>query len=61
MKSYDILGYANTKDGYCVCPECTAETEQAEWAPIFADSEWDSSPSCDRCHREIEVNLVEVK
>jgi len=54
MKSYDVVGYANTEDGYRVCLDCVTEKEKAEFHPIFADSEWDAYPSCDRCLEAIE-------
>jgi len=54
MKSYDVVGYTNTESGYCVCLDCVTKTEKEEFCPIFADSEWDAYPSCDRCSKTIE-------
>lgn len=54
MHSYDVLGYANTEDGYCICLDCITEAEKETFYPIFADSEWDCYPSCDRCFEAIE-------
>lgn len=52
MKSYDVLGYA--LDGYVVCSDCSTEEDDKNGDAIFADSEWDSYPTCDRCLQEIE-------
>jgi hypothetical protein len=61
MKAYSYE--AMTYDGAVYCTDClpdgvTKESEEAY--PIFADSEWDCYPVCDRCHSEHEyVNLTE--
>jgi len=53
MRSYDVVGYANTEEGYCICLDCINEADKDKFAPIFADSEWDYCPSCDVCHEAI--------
>ena len=56
MKSYDVVGYADTENGAAYCVDCGDE-ETME--PIFAGSEWDSYPVCDNCGETIEdVNLT---
>ena len=50
MKSFDY--YACTYDGAVYCTECLPDSvtdESEEVSPIFADSEWDSYPVCDKC------------
>lgn len=50
MKSYDYN--AVTYDGACYCTECLPEgvdVENEEVSPIFAGSEWDYYPVCDKC------------
>jgi hypothetical protein len=43
---YDAVTYANGL--YCVgC--APVPLDHVNVAPVFADSEWDSYPSCDRC------------
>ena len=60
MKSFDVVGYANTEDGYCICLDCINEDDKERFQPIFADSEWDSYPTCDVCLETIEdVNLTD--
>ena len=60
MNCYDVVGYADTENGYCVCLNCVTEEEKAKFHPIFADSEWDAYPSCDRCLEAItDVRLTE--
>lgn len=59
MKCYEVVGYAH-EDGYAICADCATTQECKECAPIFADSEWDSYPTCDRCLCAIEdVCLIE--
>jgi hypothetical protein len=62
MYSFDVVGYV---DCDCiVCPNCATpeEMEDPNGLPvIFADSEWDSYPVCDRCGSEItDVCLTEI-
>lgn len=60
MKSYDVVGYADTENGYCICLDCVTNEEKELFAAIFHDSEWDTYPSCDRCLEAIEdVQLTE--
>ena len=49
MNSCDVVGYANTEDGYCICLDCVTDEQKEAFHPIFADSEWDAYPSCDGC------------
>jgi len=55
MKATDVVAYA--EDGAIYCPNCANESESME--PVFADSEWDSFPTCDACGEKIkEVSLT---
>lgn len=54
MKSHDTVAYNPPDSGYVVCPECTPESKKDIWHPVFADSEWDYYPSCDKCLRTID-------
>lgn len=57
MNSTDIVGWANTEDGYCLCIGCYGGQTpyiQRKCEPIFANSEWDEAPVCDRCSEIIE-------
>src|SRR5258708_4676947 len=57
MNSTDIVGWTSPA-GYALCTDCV--DEEGDLHPIFADSEWDSYPSCDRCNQAIEdVQLTE--
>lgn len=55
MRSCDVVAWADTEHGAVVCLDCTrpGEAEGKDWAAVFADSEWDSFPSCDRCNEAI--------
>lgn len=55
MRSCDVVAWADTEHGAVVCLDCAAvgEPEREGWAAVFADSEWDSFPTCDRCHEAI--------
>ena len=49
MKSYTIVGYT-TEDGMIFCFDChnwhgVGQSDH----PVFADSEWDYYPTCERC------------
>ena len=58
MKSYDVVGYVPPDAGYVLCPKC-AKGHEEEYAPVFADSEWDYYPTCDKCGEQItDVNLT---
>jgi len=66
MRSYDAVGWV-FPNGYLVCEDClnpVAAYEGDEDAskapsPVFADSEWDSFPTCGRCGEAIYgVNLT---
>lgn len=51
MKAYDYE--AVTYDGAVYCTECLPDgisVESEDVSPIFANSEWDSAPCCDKCH-----------
>lgn len=51
MKAYDFE--AVTYDGAVYCVQCLPKglNDESEGVmPIFADSEWDSYPTCDHCH-----------
>ena len=53
------LFHATTICGYvvnaaAVCRDCATETESESAPPVFASSEWDYRPVCDRCFAEIE-------
>lgn len=53
MKSFDF--YACAYDGAVYCNECLPDgitTEHEDVSPVFASSEWDSYPCCDKCHCE---------
>ena len=53
MKSYDFD--AVTYEASIYCTECLPDGMSADSAavhPVFADSEWDYMPVCDRCGRE---------
>lgn len=66
---YDIVGYTHS-DGYALCTDHAIDRRTKEGIkrdsgnesgyvqPIFEDSEWDSYPSCDVCHCEIETSLT---
>ena len=65
----EIQGYANTKDGYHVCVDCTTDEEKGVFTPLglsdlyeykYADYDHGSAddfnqPSCDRCHKPIKA------
>lgn len=55
MRSYDVVAWADTEHGAVVCLDCTSpgEADGKEWSPVFAGSEWDSFPSCDRCREAV--------
>lgn len=59
MKTYDY--YAATYDGDVYCLNCLVESiHDPAVHPIFANSEWDSYPSCTVCGKEIDyVVLIE--
>lgn len=53
MKSYDFE--AVVYDGEVYCTECLPEgvsVKDEAVSPIFADSEWDWAPVCDKCGTE---------
>jgi len=60
MKSYDFDAVAY--DGAIYCVDCLPDViglDSEEVSPVFADSEWDSYPTCDACHFEHDyVNLT---
>ena len=50
MKSFDY--YAVAFDGAVYCTECLPAgitEDREEVSPVFADSEWDYYPTCDKC------------
>lgn len=48
MKSYDFKAVIYEGEVYCM--ECLPEgVPYDDWYPIFADSEWDYAPCCDKC------------
>ena len=48
MRSHDYGAVVYRSDVYCIgC--CPTPTEDEEAYPIFADSEWDYFPVCDKC------------
>ncbi|KKK54305.1 hypothetical protein LCGC14_3086060 [marine sediment metagenome] len=53
----DVLGC--TFDGAAFCPAHCPDKDRCEdeHGAIFADSEWDCEPSCDRCSELIEVRV----
>lgn len=55
MRSYDVVAWADTEHGCVVCLDCArpGEPEREEWVAVFAGSEWDFFPSCDRCHEAV--------
>jgi len=57
-KSYEIVGYANTEDGYYICLSCIEEDEKENFKPLFLSDEYDYIPSCDRCFSCIEGNII---
>ena len=51
MKSWEYE--AVVYDGAVYCVECCPfPTDSDEVFPVFADSEWDCYPSCDKCGRQ---------
>lgn len=55
MNSTDIVGYTHNGEAYCT--NCIPAIDDS---PIFADSEWDSFPTCDNCREEItSINLTD--
>ena len=49
--AYDLVV---TDDGRMICEDCAAEVGIDTWndesvSPVFADSDWDSYPTCDVC------------
>jgi len=59
-KSFEITGYTH-EDGFAICTDCVKPQEIENLAPITLGSEWDSPPSCDRCHEMIEVNCLHTE
>lgn len=63
-KTYEITGYANTEDGYCLCEDCadgyhTDYPDKPKLTPIFLGDEWDfPGPCCDWCHDHIDAQLI---
>ena len=67
VHSTTILAYANTKDGYHTCINCTTNEQKQEYYPLTYDDLWEykyadykygcsdtpNPPSCDRCLEEI--------
>jgi hypothetical protein len=48
MKSYDFYAVAYDGEVYCkAC--CPVPLDSEEVFPVFADSEWDYYPSCNKC------------
>jgi len=47
MKTDAIVAYANTQDGYMLCPDCA--DINSDLSPIFTTNELDWW-SCDKCH-----------
>src|SRR5258708_3386919 len=57
MNSSDIVGWVSP-EGFALCTD--HGSDERDLLPIFADSAWDSFPSCDVCHEVIDdVQLTE--
>lgn len=56
MKSYDVLGCVPADSACVFCKGCcpSPDTCETEHGAVFADSEWDYVPTCDRCQEPIE-------
>lgn len=55
MKSTDVVGY--TIEGAVYCPDCIspeAKANKDDCSPVFADQEWDYTPTCDTCGEKLE-------
>lgn len=70
-----IRGYANTKDGYYVCVDCTTDEEKEVFTPLglanlyeykYADYDHGASndfnqPSCNRCLKPLKAEYGDAK
>ncbi len=56
VKCYDVLGCVPADSGCVYCPDCCPNPAHCEddHGAVFADSEWDSYPSCDDCGESID-------
>lgn len=62
MKSYDYYAVTYGASVYCVgCLPSDVKAEDESVHPVFADSEWDSYPTCDSCGREHDYVCVCVR
>ena len=63
-KTYEVTGYTHS-DGYALClehgkygelPDSGNEDNRVQ--AIFLDDEWDYTPTCDVCGKEIDVTVI---
>lgn len=56
-KTYEVTGY--THDGAAYCPEHVPDIPYRDaFGVIFLGDEWDSAPTCDVCHEEIDCTVI---
>ena len=59
MYSCSVVGYVPQDSGLVLCVDCTPKNKRGEYTSVFADSEWDYRPACDKCGRTLDVRLTQ--
>lgn len=55
-KAFEVTGY--TFDGAAFCPDHKPDVPAEELGVIFLGEEFDSVPTCDVCHAEIDCTVL---
>lgn len=55
-KVYEVTGY--TFDAAAFCPNHKPDAPDEELGVIFLGEEFDSAPTCDVCHEEIDCTVL---